>query len=164
LLAADCVIHGYLPELRPSGAWHGVLACLAGARQPETLELASAQVFSLHGVPAPGAALPVTTGAARLHVARASILAILPADDLSARLAHPTLARFAHPVSSVLYAGPYLLRGRLWQPARAVRATPRLMLLTDAEIECLRPGAELAATRSPIVAVRRAAIQAYHVG
>ncbi|MCC6189898.1 MAG: hypothetical protein IT318_12760 [Anaerolineales bacterium] len=174
LLTMDCVIHGYLPERPPSGGWYGVLSYLAPAAASggnnhaagDVLELASAQVCAAHAAakPAPAPSVPAMlaiTRAPRIQVALAGILALLPSDPTGARLAHATLDKFTNPAASVLYVGPYLLRGRLWQPAKRRRPGP-WALLSDAEIECLRPGVDLAGLKGPLVAVRRAAIQAQH--
>jgi hypothetical protein len=182
LLTMDCVIHGYLPPRPAASGWQGVLSYLApaagrpgdGKAALDLLELASAQVSSAHPPPAvrrraeprpaPAASgIPAVTTAPRIQVPIAGVLALLPADDAGARLAHATLEKFTDPAGCVLYAGPYLLRGRLWQPAGRRRAGV-WALLTDAEIECLRPDVDLARLKGPLVAVRRAAIQAQHAG
>jgi hypothetical protein len=163
--------------------WQGALSYLAaparagsGRSSPTVLELESAEVCSAHAAavfgrrlaavapkrgqpPAPPAV--AVTRAPRIRVSLGGLLALLPADDAGQRLALATLDHFARPAGMVLYAGPYLLRGRLWQPAGRRRPGP-WALLSDVEIECLRPGVDLAGLKGPLVAVRRDSIQAQH--
>jgi hypothetical protein len=139
------------------------------------LELASAEICSAHAaavfgrrsqtgsarsVPAGPSAVAVSR-APRVRVFTSAVLALLPADDAGERLALATLDQFADPAGVVLYVGPYLLRGQVWQPAGRRRAG-LWALVSDVEIECLRPGVDLAGLKGPIVAVRRGAIQAQH--
>jgi hypothetical protein len=84
-----------------------------------------------------------------------TVVALVPRDDTSRTAAQKAFKDYRQGIATVIYAGPYLIRGTaLSDHATRVEAPlagdASLLPDIDAEIDCQIPGAKLTGFRAPI--------------
>jgi hypothetical protein len=95
------------------------------------------------------------------------VVAIIPADDASLNSAQKAFKAYRYPLDAVIYAGPYLLKGKLLSDyAGAGHSTftnTYLIPLADVVIDCQVQGARLTGFRAPWLLLNGSLVHAFWI-
>jgi hypothetical protein len=93
------------------------------------------------------------------------VVAIIPADPASLQSAQKAYKGYRYPIEAVIYAGPYLMRGKVLSDyadgSRSPFTDTQFLPLVDVEIDCQVQGARLSAFRAPWLLLNGSQVHAY---
>jgi hypothetical protein len=93
------------------------------------------------------------------------VVAIIPADPASLQSAQKAYKGYRHPLDAVIYAGPYLMRGKVLSDyadgSRSPFTDTQFLPLVDVEIDCQVQGARLSSFRAPWLLLNGSQVHAY---
>jgi hypothetical protein len=155
ILTADYIASGYLTPIdMPLVGWLNVPT-------QTMVALSNAQLTALDPrLPVAAPAMPEVT------VPKASIIAVIPRDEMSQRSAAVQMPPQAAP--AMIYAGPYYLRASFrlvgGMPLRNLfgATTGDMLVVSDAEIRCLRAETNLPVQKAAVIIVNKSRVQLYH--
>jgi hypothetical protein len=156
ILTAGYIASGYLPPVLDMP----LVGFLNIPTQP-TLVLTGVQLQALM----PQATLP-NAAPAEITIPKSSLVAFIPRDEAGMRSAAMQMPNRAE--RAIACAGPYLIRAAFMlagdMPLRNFFGTGggSLVAVTEAEVTCQTPGAQLAPLKAPILVLNKAQVQLYH--
>ncbi len=93
------------------------------------------------------------------------VVAIIPADPGSLQAAQKAYKDYRHPIDAVIYAGPYLMRGKVLSDnvdgSYSPFADTQFLPVVDVDIECQAQGAKLSPVRAPWLLLNGSQVHAY---
>jgi hypothetical protein len=124
----------------------------------ENIQLTSAQIQTTSNLITPNH--PTTPWAT---VFREAVVAVIPGDEASLTYALET-NDFEDPILAEVYAGPYLIRGLVMAEVEKldIYTDTEMVIVKDAQIDCLLPGAKLKGLHAQVVFLTSAHIQVLH--
>jgi hypothetical protein len=155
VLTTDFVAEGYLPPAETP------LAGFLNATNQSTLTLSPAKLM-----PLALQAMIATDNPPEITVAKSTLIAVIPLDEVSQRSAGVQLPPRAE--KAVLYAGPFMIRAsvRLMgdMPLRHLFNTGvgNVIIATNAEIVSLRADSVFSVPAAPVVILNKSLVQLYH--
>lgn len=93
------------------------------------------------------------------------VVAIIPADPASLQSAQKAYKSYRYPIEAVVFAGPYLIRGKVLSDNADGSHSPfsdtQFLPLVDVEIDCQVQGARLSSFRAPWLLLNGSQVHAY---